>query len=71
MEIGAARDSPGELPFDQGTAAYAARQHWRQNPYQPGTWQHEEWDDGWRMGEGADSYSFDWLTDQFTAKKES
>jgi hypothetical protein len=55
-----------ELPFDQGTAAYDARKHWRENLYPEGTWQHDEWFDGWTFGQKAGANdSLDYATDQF------
>jgi len=54
-----------EVPFDQGAAAYDQRKHWRENPYIEGSWQHDDWDDGWRMAEETDGKSFDWIADQF------
>jgi hypothetical protein len=53
------------LPFEEGATAYDQRKHWRANRYPERTWQHEEWDAGWRMAEEADNKSFDWVADQF------
>lgn len=55
-----------ELPFDQGTEAYRSRLPQEANPYPEGSWQHNEWWDGWVQGNQCDERdSYDWAAGKF------
>lgn len=55
-----------ELPFDEGAAAYRSGRDTDANPHPAGSWQHDEWRDGWQNENECDpDDSYDWIEMRF------
>lgn len=60
-----------ELPFDEGADAYRSKRNADANPYTGGSWQHDEWFDGWKNANECDpDDSYDGLESRFKVKQE-